>query len=526
MINQLKQLLIILKEETIKIIRSKLFFNVIFCILLFLIFLSNYIYKSFSNITIEQLLFSIQTSEGTDTSTIVDGSIYVFSLMSIVYLILCSIINFVKKFFHKSILNGKVDKTKCNPYLLINIINIVLLISVIIFISNKIGLSDYLLNNHKSTVFEEHYVDPKKVNIIASKQKRNLIFIYIESGESTFVSKKNGGAFEKSITPNLEKLAYNNINFSYNKKIGGASMVTGTNWTTAGIISTTSGVPFKLNQAKNISNEKKGLLPGAYAIGDVLKDNGYQNYVMMGSYAVFGNRENYFKAHGKYNIYDYEYAIDHNWLPHNYKKWWGYEDSKLFKFAKDELKIISKNNKPFNLTLLTVDTHFIDGYIEEQCTVPFEKKYLNAYYCSDYYLGDFISWVKKQNFYENTTIVITGDHLTMQANIVDMFDVKKNYERYIYNTFINSYINTDNNKNRKFNSMDIYPTTLAALGFEIEGDRLGLGTNLFSSRKTLTEEKGFNYIEKELKMKSDFYNEKLLGNTYKQMLLDGKTKSK
>lgn len=38
--------------------------------------------------------------------------------------------------------------------------------------------------------------------------------------------------------------------------------------------------------------------------------------------------------------------------------------------------------------------------------------------------------------------------------------------------------------------MDLFPTMLASLGVQIEGNRLGLGTNLFSDKKTLMKELG------------------------------------
>ena len=46
-------------------------------------------------------------------------------------------------------------------------------------------------------------------------------------------------------------------------------------------------------------------------------------------------------------------------------------------------------------------------------------------------------------------------------------------------------------------------TTLGALGVQIEGDRLGLGTNLFSSTQTLVERYGIDMEESELKKKSE-----------------------
>ena len=58
--------------------------------------------------------------------------------------------------------------------------------------------------------------------------------------------------------------------------------------------------------------------------------------------------------------------------------------------------------------------------------------------------------------------------------------------------------------------MDMYPTILAAMGAKIEGDRLGLGTNLFSDKQTLMEELGFKTLDNELQKTSNYYNQKIL----------------
>ena len=55
--------------------------------------------------------------------------------------------------------------------------------------------------------------------------------------------------------------------------------------------------------------------------------------------------------------------------------------------------------------------------------------------------------------------------------------------------------------------MDNFPTTLASLGVEISGNRLGLGTNLFSSEETLIETYGKEQVNTGLKMKSQFMDE-------------------
>ena len=65
-------------------------------------------------------------------------------------------------------------------------------------------------------------------------------------------------------------------------------------------------------------------------------------------------------------------------------------------------------------------------------------------------------------------------------------------------------------KNRLFTTLDLFPTTLAAMGVEIEGERLGLGTNLFSGEKTLPEKYGYEKMFEELKKKSLFYDNEIL----------------
>ncbi len=468
------------------IFESKKLFFTFLTLFLILFFTYNFIYSIFTNVTIEQLLFSLKTTEGTDTSVVVKGFIYVFSNIMIVYLILYNIKQF--KLFEFKIL-------------FINIFMVFCFVLELIFVSDNIGLSYYLFNKDYSSLFEEKYINPKDVIINGSENTKNLIFIYVESLENTFMSVENGGAFNKSVIPNLEELALDN---------SGARMVYGTNFTTAGMIAATAGIPFNNLKLGNITDNIS--LNGAYTLGDVLKDKGYDNYLLMGSDSNFGGRKTYFKSHGDYNIYDYNYALDNGWIPLNYKVFWGYEDSKLFKFAKNNLKKISKGNKPFNYTILTVNTHFIDGYVENECMRPFKDKYLNAYHCEDELIGDFVAWVRKQDFYENTSIVIIGDHLTMQKNINDMMDYK-DYDRTIYNIFINSSVNNANIKKRKFTTLDIYPTTIASLGFEIKGDRLGLGTNLFSSKKTLLEEYGIDYLNMEFKKKSKYYDKYISKST-------------
>lgn len=449
-----------------------------------------YVKRYFPLVNFEQILYGLTNMKGSSASGIVDGTIFTFSVGTLIFLILLVIYILL----HNS---KKVILIRIKYY------SGLILLGSIIFTLYAIGVFEYEINLFKQTkIYDKYYVDGNGVDITFPDKKQNLIFIYMESMETTNASINNGGAQKVSYIPNLENYALKYDNFSSGEKLGGFVPVSGTTYTLAGMISQNSGVNFKL--PINIMDKNIVKMNGVYALGDVLVDNGYKNYLMMGSQAIFASRDIYFKNHGNYEIFDYTYAINNELIPKDYLVWWGYEDNKLFEFAKNKLKDISKEEQPFNLTLLTADTHFTDGYLDSECDTPFDKKYANVMHCSDKMINNFITWVMEQDFYKNTTIVLVGDHLTMQSSFYD--DIDKNYTRSVYNVFINSRVKSDTTKNRMFSSMDIYPTTLASLGVKIDGDRLGLGTNMYSNKKTLMEELGYKYVSNELKKRSSFYD--------------------
>ncbi|MDD6422706.1 MAG: sulfatase-like hydrolase/transferase, partial [Intestinibaculum porci] len=203
--------------------------------------------------------------------------------------------------------------------------------------------------------------------------------------------------------------------------------------------------------------------------------------------------------HGGYDIEDYLYAKAKGMIPNDYKVFWGYEDEKLFGFAKEKLNNLSKQSKPFNLTMLTVDTHFPTGYWDRNCRSQFPTKYENVMACSSRQVSAFIKWCQTQSWYKDTTIVISGDHPTMNATIQKGTPWD---QRLVYTCYINSAVKRDSITRRNFSTQDNFPTTLAAMGVQIQGNRLGLGTNLFSNEKTLLEKYGFNYVDNELKKRS------------------------
>ena len=385
---------------------------------------------------------------------------------------------------------------------------IIVSIFVILISFYKISFFNYLKANLITSNFiEENYVDPSKTKIVFPKDKKNLIYIYVESLESSYFDIENGGLKKENLLEPLMDITKNNINFSDSDKFGGAKQVDGTGWTTGGLVATTSGLPVKASSRLLNSYSVKTLMNNTKALGNILEENGYNQELIIGSDKRFGNRDTYFTYHGHYNIYDIGTAKNNKKIPDDYVVWWGFEDSKLFEYAKEEIIKLSEKEESFNFTILTANTHFPDGLIEKSCVKRFNNSYDNAIYCSMEQLKNFIEWVQEQDFYKNTIIVITGDHLTMQANY---FTEQEYNKRSIYNLFINTNKENYNNKNRIFTSFDIFPTVISSLGAKIEGERLGLGTNLFSNEKTLPEKIGLNKFNQNISYKSIFYDNYLL----------------
>lgn len=279
-------------------------------------------------------------------------------------------------------------------------------------------------------------------------------------------------------------------------------------------------MPMKTPDGPNTYGTKDNFLPGAYTLYDMLKDNGYEQTVMFGADASFGGLEYLFQSHGDVKIMDYDYVKKEKMIPEGYKVWWGYEDDKLYEFAKDEITRLYETGKPFNFTMETADTHCQHGYLSPNAPKKYSDQYSNVIAYSSDECTKFIRWIQEQPFYDNTTIVVIGDHLSMDTDFFKNFD--DSYFRTQFNLILNpavdeGEITNDICRSRKWANYDLYPTILRSLGVKIDGNRLGVGTDLFSGDKTIIEEYGLDYSNTELQKKNEFYNEKILqGNTIPQ----------
>lgn len=353
-----------------------------------------------------------------------------------------------------------------------------------------------------STFIDDNYVSPSDVELTFPQEKRNLIYIFLESMETTYADTQSGGAFDRNVIPELTQIAQENEDFSgETADLNGGYSMPGTTWTIGAMFAQTSGLPLSVSIDGNSMDTQTSFFAGAVTLGDILESQGYSQTLLIGSDAAFGGRELYFTEHGNYEMMDYKYAVQNGLIPEDYYVWWGYEDEKLFEFARQKVTELAAQPEPFNLTMLTVDTHFEDGYVCERCPQLYgDDQYSNVMRCSSRQVSAFVQWLQQQDFYENTTIILCGDHPTMDSDYCE--DIDSGYTRKTYTAYINAAAQKETETRRDFTTFDQFPTTLAALGVQIEGNRLGLGTNLFSSEPTLTERFGRETEERELKKNS------------------------
>ncbi len=393
------------------------------------------------------------------------------------------------------------------------VLSVILSIALIASAAEQVDMPDWVKGYlDDSGFFEEEYIEPDIVNINFPENKRNLIYIYLESMETSFFSSELGGALDYNVIPELYTLAEENINFSNSEGVGGCRQINGANWTIGAMVAQSAGIPLKLSIDGNSYGDYGDFLPGVTSLTDILNKNGYYQMLLVGSDAAFAGRSNYYLQHGVDEICDYYTAQTDGIIPSDYYEWWGMEDKYVYEYAKQKLTELAAGEQPFSFITLTTDTHHIGGYTCSLCGNEYAESYENAYACASRQLADFLEWIEKQNFYENTTVIITGDHCSMDAEYFERA-VGGDYTRRIYNCFLNTAISAaENTKNRDFTQFDMFPTTLAAIGVEIDGERLGLGTNLFSGKKTLAEKYGFDTFEQLISTRSGFYNDKFLFN--------------
>lgn len=356
------------------------------------------------------------------------------------------------------------------------------------------GYIDYkIYSNTKSLLYEEEYVEPHKIAYQFPQKKRNLLMIYLESFESNFVNDEYYGA---NLIPNLEKL----------QKEGEFSLeyrnMPGANYSIASLIASNCAIPLRYSKERDLW-EAKFFLPQVSCMPEVLKNNGYQTAIIKAADITFTNVNLFAEQHGfdkALGVDEIRLELGEEGFEEKLGTFGGVRDRVLYEFAKKKIDEFDKD-KPFMLTLFSLDTHTPSPFVEKDCVKKFGDV-RDAFMCADKSVADFVEWFKNTPYWENTTVVVMGDHLFPSK----MKGQEKARHRGIYNVFLNLPEGLLIKKDKVFSTFDMVPSILESLGIKISPRGFGLGRSLFADDMSLMEKLGSSKFKIKLMQKSDVYD--------------------
>ncbi len=362
------------------------------------------------------------------------------------------------------------------------------------FLDREYKVADYVSGRWRESGFiAEHYAVVTGKDIAFPAGKRNVILLVMESMENTFYQPP----FAPPLLPNLQKLQAENLSFPEHVEIYG------TNWTMAGVVAYLFGLPLLVPTGGNSYDDRfVGFLPGASCVLTVLENSGYGIHWLQGSDLAFAGVDHLLKSRVRRpHVLDLAYFKERAAQGKVYSvpfKDWGLSDKDLYAEAKEYLFALERQGEPFFLVMFTLDTHArtpLKGY-EEHRYGDERDLFLTA----DAMAADFVNWVKKQDFYANTALVIAGDHYFMSETLGG----RSLNNRTIYNVFLNT--GKNGSKTRSITSFDMAPSLLEAAGAALPEGRFGLGASVLSDgRPTLLEQYGREKLDHMLSLPSKRY---------------------
>lgn len=485
---------------------------ILYLLAFFLIFSTSWVTKNFGEVSFDQIIYHLNfgaenflESDQSLVDDFIKKAVVVPVLLSLtICLIHCYLKEIIAVFNQtKSLLLKVVTNRRGFALLSVNRLPLTLLVFSIGFVGYQYSFITYLkdwLSNDGNDFYTKNYIDPGTVNIHIN-QPKNLILIYVEALENTY---ENQDLFRLNLIEHIQPAAVGGVSFS------GQRQLPGTGWTMAGITATQCGIPLKTalggdhDEGKHKVLEKlKDFLPNTTCLGDILKKNNYTNVFMGGASLKYAGKGLFFSSHGYEELYGREeiLAAYHHKIPTNP---WGIYDDDLFAFASQRVDTLIKQNKPFNLTLLTVDTHLPKGHLSKTCKDRGVAEFKGIVKCTSEMISAFIFNLEKKGYLDNTTVIVMGDHLAMMnPEFKKLLKVK---HRYIFNNYIIK--NNMLKKNREdFIHFDHFPTILDSIGLQVEGGKLGLGTSGFYDGKLPNLSDRFNQYNKNIMRSSKKYQE-------------------
>nr|WP_150269804.1 LTA synthase family protein [Paenibacillus tepidiphilus] len=152
----------------------------------------------------------------------------------------------------------------------------------------------------------------------------------------------------------------------------------------------------------------------------LLREKGYEAYTFHVNKAGFWNRNQMYPALGFNGYYDKGY------FKNDHFNSFGASDEQLYITGVEKLSALQRQGTPFYAQFVTVSSHHPFRIPEEakRITLPGELKdtmlgdYLTAINYTDYAIGTLIESLKREGLWDNTVLVLYGDHFGLQPKDV------------------------------------------------------------------------------------------------------------
>jgi len=253
--------------------------------------------------------------------------------------------------------------------------------------------------------FNEKKNDSNSLKYRGVAKGKNLIIVQVEALQHFVINRKLEDGRE--ISPNLNKLINESAyfdNFYY--------QISGGNTSDAEFLVNTSLYPIKEGSVYfRFPNNTY------HSIGNILKEEGYDTYAFHANNPTFWNRNVMYKSIG----FD-EFMTNKRYILDEYVGW-GLGDKSFFRQNLERID----TSKPFYVCMISVSSHFPYKYeyFEDYDfdTGKYEGTFMGYYIKSVHYadeaLGEFIENLKKQGLYDNSLLVIYGDHMAVPRDKAD-----------------------------------------------------------------------------------------------------------
>jgi lipoteichoic acid synthase len=240
---------------------------------------------------------------------------------------------------------------------------------------------------------------PKATQYWGADKGKNVIILQLESFQDFLIGLKIDG---QEITPNMNKLAKENFHFNHFYTMVGQGTTSDAEY----VANTSLYVP-KQEAATDHYVEKA--LP---SLPKLLHANGYATATFHTNKVEFWNRTELYKAIGWDRYYDQSFFGDEDHIA------FGASDEVLYSKTIDELQKMDQSDQPFYAQIISMSAHHPFDIPESKyhMTLParFENTlvgdYIRSQNYADYALGKFIADLKERGLWDDSIILIYGDH--------------------------------------------------------------------------------------------------------------------